>query len=471
MSETTYDVRIWKIQTRKNKQGKVTSYRVRWEVGSQDRSDSFKNKAQAESFRSDLVSAARKGEAFAIGTGMPVSMTRQINEMSWFDFACAYVDMKWPDQSGNSRKGIAETLTTVAPAMLSSERGKPDEKILRDALFGWAFNCSRRDTVEQPARIKAALKWLAANTKPVSALAEPACLREVLRLIATRLDGKSSAASVVSRKRAVLHNALDYAVERKLLDRNPLPELKWAPPKSVQAIDKRTVVNHQQALKLLEAVREQGPSGPRLVAFFGVMYYAAARPAEAVNLRRGDVLLPEMVRDPESGEWVEPQDGWGELLLSESAPETGARWSSTGKRRDRRQLKHRGRGDTRPVPCPPPLVRILREHMRAYPPRPSGQLFYGLRGGELSQSTYGHAWERARKAALTPAEFASPLAKRPYDLRHAAVSTWLSAGVPPTQVAEWAGHSVTVLLQIYAKCLAGQEDAARRRIQEVLSAE
>ena len=54
------------------------------------------------------------------------------------------------------------------------------------------------------------------------------------------------------------------------------------------------------------------------------------------------------------------------------------------------------------------------------------------------------------------------------NIRHAAVSTWLNAGVPPTQVAAWAGHSVAILLQIYAKCLVGQEDAARRRIDAVL---
>jgi hypothetical protein len=41
--------------------------------------------------------------------------------------------------------------------------------------------------------------------------------------------------------------------------------------------------------------------------------------------------------------------------------------------------------------------------------------------------------------------------------------------VPSTQVAEWAGHSVAVLLQIYAKCIAGQEDAARRRIAQALA--
>lgn len=42
----------------------------------------------------------------------------------------------------------------------------------------------------------------------------------------------------------------------------------------------------------------------------------------------------------------------------------------------------------------------------------------------------------------------SPLARTPYDLRHAAVSTWLNGGVPPADVAAWAGHSVEVLLKI-----------------------
>jgi integrase len=79
-------------------------------------------------------------------------------------------------------------------------------------------------------------------------------------------------------------------------------------------------------------------------------------------------------------------------------------------------------------------------------------------------------WGKARIAALPPEQAQSPLARRPYDLRHAAVSTWLSAGVPPTQVAEWAGHSVVVLLQIYAKCIVGQEDAARQRIAAALAA-
>jgi hypothetical protein len=35
--------------------------------------------------------------------------------------------------------------------------------------------------------------------------------------------------------------------------------------------------------------------------------------------------------------------------------------------------------------------------------------------------------------------------------RPAAVSTWLNGGIPPTDVAAWAGQSVEVLLRIYAK--------------------
>ena len=67
-----------------------------------------------------------------------------------------------------------------------------------------------------------------------------------------------------------------------------------------------------------------------------------------------------------------------------------------------------------------------------------------MRGGELPTITYRRAWIKARQTALTSPEQASPLARRPYDLRHACLSTWLNGGVYPTQVAEWAGHSVDV---------------------------
>jgi integrase len=96
-------------------------------------------------------------------------------------------------------------------------------------------------------------------------------------------------------------------------------------------------------------------------------------------------------------------------------------------------------------------------------------VFIGERNdGELPTMTIGRMWRRARQAAFTAEVAASPLAKTPYDLRHAAVSTWLNGGVPPTTVAEWAGHSVEVLLRIYAKCLDGGDALIRRRVQAAL---
>jgi hypothetical protein len=40
--------------------------------------------------------------------------------------------------------------------------------------------------------------------------------------------------------------------------------------------------------------------------------------------------------------------------------------------------------------------------------------------------------------------------------------------VPSTQCAEWAGHSVAVLHQIYAKVIASLESAAHDRIEKAL---
>ena len=37
-----------------------------------------------------------------------------------------------------------------------------------------------------------------------------------------------------------------------------------------------------------------------------------------------------------------------------------------------------------------------------------------------------------------------------------------------TTVAEWAGHSVQVLLEVYATCLDGQDVIARQRVQSAL---
>jgi len=277
-----------------------------------------------------------------------------------------------------------------------------------------------------------------------------------------RLDGKNAAASTARRHRTILANAMDYAIELGLFETNPIRALKWTAPKASGQVDRRSVVNPRQARALLAAVRAQEPSGPRLVAFFAVMYYAGLRPEEAINLRVDDVVLSSLW-EPDAQD-----DAWGELHLRSAAPDAGGDWTDDGSARERRQLKHRADGDSRIVPVHPELARLLRDHLEQVGAAPDGRLFHGVRGGEMPTITYRRAWIKARQTAFTASEQASPLARRPYDLRHACLSTWLNGGVYPTQVAEWAGHGVDVLLRIYAKCVVGQNELAKRRISEAL---
>ena len=56
----------------------------------------------------------------------------------------------------------------------------------------------------------------------------------------------------------------------------------------------------------------------------------------------------------------------------------------------------------------------------------------------------------------------------PYDLRHSGVTWRLNSGVPPTEIAAWAGHSVEMLLRVYARCVAGLEDLWISRMESTL---
>jgi integrase len=251
-----------------------------------------------------------------------------------------------------------------------------------------------------------------------------------------------------------LTGAIRYAIELGRLYSNPLERISKTPPRKATTIDQRVVVNPTQARKLIAAVPQCGWTGPRLEAFFAALYYAALRPSEALALRIQDCQLPET--------------GWGELCFAESAPYAYKAWTTAGDDSPRKALKHRAKNQSRTVPACPELVAHLQLHVEKFGTAPDGRFFIREDGGPIRPSTYAKIWAKARNVTLTPVQAASPLGKRPYDLRHAAVSTWLNAGVPAPQVAEWAGHSVEMLLSTYAKCVDGQADLARKRIEEAL---
>ncbi len=173
---TTYDVRVYRTEVYKG--SRVTTYKVRWKVSGRLWKEGFHAAAQADSFRSSLLIATRKGEAFSLVTGRPVAWERSKTDISWYEFACRYVDMKLKLASAKYRKDIARALIAASPALLSGARGPPDDAAVRRALLRYGFNTKQRtDPSEDVAEV---LAWIARNSVPISALAEPALARRVL---------------------------------------------------------------------------------------------------------------------------------------------------------------------------------------------------------------------------------------------------------------------------------------------------
>lgn len=450
------DVTIWRIRRRK---GRRKPYEVRWTVNRVEKSKSYLTSALAEDFRSDLLKAARRGEAFDVETGQPESMLAPVRpERTWFEFALGYVVKRWPSSAAKTRESIVDSLAAATLATVTGPIARESPKTIR-AAARWALVPAHSDALP-PAVIADATNALSTSTIRMSQLSDKGTLETIVDRMATTLDGKIAAPDTIARRRRVLNTALECAVDSGDLDSNPLRRLKPKKIRRDDQVDRRVVVNPTQAQNLIVAVSYVGlwnrARGRRLRAFFATLYYAGVRPAEAVGLRIDDCDLPD--------------SGWGSVAISETRPSSGKTWTDSGEVHDKRGLKQRESTAVRHVPIPPELVSTIQEHIDEFGTADDGRLFANERGGVLGSSTYSRAWEEARQIGLMPSQARGPLAGRPYDLRHAALSTWLSAGVPAAEVAERAGNSVEVLNRRYHWALDNRTERSNKLIEKALLA-
>ena len=449
MTNRSFKVRFRKTEVYKGK--RATTYTVRWSVNEKRHAETFKSSASAESFRATLLVAANNGEPFAPETGLPASQAPPGTSDTWYEFALRYVDMKWSRISANNRISTAKALTKVTLALLRAQPDHFDPVEVRKALREYAFNKNRRG--EAPSEIRAILAWIGRHSLPMTAWEDAKHVDAVLCALGERLDGSPAAGSSAKRYRRILNVALRYAVRQTILETNPLPSGRdeSAVPKTSGSVDKRSLLNTAQVADLLAWIAARPRTGHRIAAFFTTLYYVGLRPEEAVALRVVDAVLPAA--------------GWGELTVHTAAPEVGRKWTDGGEVHDTRELKGRAVGETRNVPVHPALVTILRGLIASDGLKPGDLFFPGEKGGLLAGSVFRRAWGKARQAVLPEHEYHSPVGKRVYDLRHTCLTTWLNSGVPPAQVAEWAGNSVPVLLSTYARCVTGQLAQLQQRIE------
>jgi hypothetical protein len=113
----------------------------------------------------------------------------------------------------------------------------------------------------------------------------------------------------------------------------------------------------------------------------------------------------------------------GALLCS---TELALQSASSGRRRGRPMMTAASRtGPTR---------RSTRSHS-------ASARYSAEKGAVAPSSTYYRVWQEARFLAWPPAAAISPLAGRPYDLRHSALSTWLGGAVSPAAMPQDPVHS------------------------------
>jgi len=455
-TRTTFQVKVWSIRPLKRKSG--THHQVRWFLDGIEYNETFEKFRAADSFRSMLVAAMGRGEAFAFVTGLPLSHPKTVEALTapavklrtTLELATTFVDRKWADAAPTYRVDIAKAVTALTVAMLDQD---PPPRItgprLRSALRNWQFTVTQRP--DMPSDAAAIIEWVGAHSRLVNDLEDANTFEEIFSTITRKLDGKPMAESSYKRYRAILNSFLAYCVRLQQMQRNPLADAEITdtkarrPTKTIIAIDKRRLADQAVADSLLAAVARTSRNGRVLSLAMEVMYRAGLRPEEVVGLAVADFIRPKK------------QGGWGELVLREAAPETAKRWTDDGTRRQRRELKHRAIGETRRVPVHPKLAAKLVTYIAGEKLKPGSRLFSGQRGGELAYSVLDKALKRAREAVLAAEQINSDLARTLYDWRHLCLTNWLNRGIPPATVAHWAGNSVPVLLATYVNVIDNEQ--------------
>lgn len=417
-------------------------YYVKWRVDGRDRTRSFKTRVEADRFRSGLLNAVQDGQRFDTASGEPTTWLEHSGAPTWWGWSQDWLALKWPQWSGHSRRSAVETLALLTPLLVRD--GAPKQP---SGLADWLRQTGYRPG-SPPEGAPAA--WLDRWSIALHEI-EPPLIESVLAAACSKSDGGATVPAVSRRRRGTFGAVLRAAVRRGLLTTNPMDRVEWRAPVGTTAIDVATVPAPSDILAIVDQVAALPSSGARYAALFATVGIAGMRPSEAIGLQVHDLELPAR--------------GWGLASLRGAVTSPGTRYTGDGIVTEAKGLKHRAADATREVPLSPVLVRLLRAHLARFEPV-DGRVFSNAQGRPPTSTNYGPVWLRAR-AQLWPK--GHPLASATvYDLRHAAATMMLRAAVPPAEVARRLGHSVDVLMRVYAGVFDDERERSNQLIDRAL---
>lgn len=429
MARPIQQVQVYSVQNRRGADRRKLPYVVRYSVDGRHRSRSFRTKAEAERYRSELLKAIHAGDRFDVDTGEPASWSLPLADLGVHHWARRWLAEQWPEWQPRTRSSSVEALARFTWLAVKPKADVPDDlrRYLTDTLVPDAVHVPEME------------RWLDRNCLSLAELDREA-VAEIARRLSLKLDDRPLAATTANRYRTNAHACVLAAVEAGAIPTDPWPRRSRSRARRKVARTKATVdvrsLPDPPAMATAIAAMENLQPGSRVYqAMTAVAYYAGLRPSEVVMLRVKSLTLPE--------------EGWGRIDVTEadiSFDEPGE--PKTGPRR---------------VPIPPVLVDFLRRWVEDNDlSDPDDLLFRTAKGTRPSTSNWGRAWHRALESTGQP-----PL--RVYDCRHAAATTWLRAGVPLGETARRLGHSVETLVGTYVGALEGDEELGNQRIEAELA--
>jgi integrase len=425
-------VQIFNVQDRTSRPEAKRPFVVRWRIDGEDYSEAFEKRKLADDYRARLLVARADGERFDRVTGEPVSWVPSAGESTpLLDWARRWVAEQWDEWAPRTRKGNVYSLARFLPLATIGTASKPPAG-LRRYLVDTLRPGAAIDT-EHPCE-----RWLSRWCAALGDL-NSEMLSEVLKALRVGDAGQLLAASSVGRWRRESHSCIRRAVELGVIPADP-----WPPPQRGRnrrkAVRKKGAVNIRllpgptAMVSIIDSLRSHQPASRQYQVMTATVYYAGLRPSEVAMLRPKALQLPG-----EGWGWIEvteADDGWDEPV----EPKTG----------DRR------------VPIPPRLVRLLRKWIEEHSLSPDELLFRTRYGNRPSESNWSRAMGRACRLA-------GHRRIRVYDVRHAAATAWLRAGVPLGDVATRLGHSVETLVSTYVGALQGDNESANQLLDRLLA--
>lgn len=387
---------------------------VRWTVSRQDRQKAFRYKKDAETFMAELEKAISRQEIFSSTSGLPLSWEQP--NPRYCDWARQYVQEHLPVWAKKTATANVESIArgvALLRAPKAPDINEDGRRLVRQWLLGNVEEC--------PSQIARWSLTLEDCTRNICATA-----RSQIQLA---YDGTALKANVAIRHRTQVNATFAEAVDRGLLDTNPW-EVKRRTAKLARKVVASTLEDDDipsvaVAQSLIDSIEDDDHR-----ILLTIILHAGVRPSEARGLRVDDLDLPE--------------DGWGNAFIRRSLS-NGAEGATdeddpvkTGKRR---------------VPLSPLVVQKIRTHIEG---RESRLVATAVRGGAIPEGDLQEAW----RGVCTNKRWT------PYSLRHTAATTWIKAGVNPTEVARRLGNNPETLFRVYVNFIKGDDLLANELIEK-----